>query len=160
MTREATSRRSSPRADGIEADRRLVEEEHQRVVDEPARDVHPLAHSARIALDPLLLTAVQPDELQQLVDPAGLVARRDAVELGEVAEVVVRGQPLVEAALAAEHIAHLSPHLLGVLDDVVAEHAPFSKVGISSVISILIVVVLPPRSGRAGRIALLPRRRS
>ena len=47
----------------------------------------------------------------------------DAVELGEVAQVVARREPLVEAAVAAEDVADPLPHLARVVDDVEAEHA-------------------------------------
>ena len=57
------------RADGVDADRRLVEEHHLGVVQDAARDVQPLAHAARVPLDPLLLASLQPDELEHLVDP-------------------------------------------------------------------------------------------
>ena len=92
-------------ADGVDADRRLVEEDDLGVVQDPARDVQPLAHAARVALDALLLAALQADELEHLVDPVALCLAGDAVELGEVAEVVVRGEPLVEPAVAAEDVA-------------------------------------------------------
>ena len=48
------------RADRVDADRRLVEEDDGRVVQEPARDVQALAHAARVALDALLLAASRP----------------------------------------------------------------------------------------------------
>src|SRR6185503_16861648 len=110
------------RADGVDADRRLVEEDHRRVVQEPAGDVQPLAHAARVALDPLLLAALEPDELEQLLDPRPLAARLDAVELREVAQVVERREALVEAPVAAEHVADALPHPARVLDDVASEH--------------------------------------
>ena len=63
------------RADRVDADRRLVEEEDRRIVQEPARDVQPLAHPAAVALDALVLAALEPDELEQLVDPRRAAAR-------------------------------------------------------------------------------------
>ena len=45
-----------------------------------------------------------------------------AVQLGEVAQVVQPGQPLVEPAVAAEDVADPAAHLAGVVDDVVPEH--------------------------------------
>ena len=45
------------------------------------------------------------------------------VELGEVAQVVVRGEALVQPALAPEHVADPLPHLARVLDHVEPEHA-------------------------------------
>src|SRR5207253_3909443 len=88
----------------------------------PARDVQPLAHAARVALDALLLTASQPDELQHLVDALPLPMAGDAVELREVAEVVVGRKALVQPAVASEDVADPPPHLARVLDHVVPEH--------------------------------------
>ena len=115
------------RAHGVEADRRLVEEEHLRVVEQPAGDVQALLHPARVTLGTLVLPALEPDELEQLVDPRLLDLRGHSVELGEVAQVVVAGKPFVDAALAAEDVADPLPHLPRVLDDVVAEHARASR---------------------------------
>ena len=96
-------------ADRVDADRRLVEEDDLGVVQDPARDVQPLPHAAGEALDPFLLAALQADELQDLVDPQPLGLARDAVELGEVAEIVVRREPFVEPAVAAEDVADPLP---------------------------------------------------
>ena len=49
------------------------------------------------------------------------------VQLGEVAQVVERREPLVEAALAAEDVADPLAHLARVLDDVEAEDARRSR---------------------------------
>jgi len=117
------------RADRVDADRRLVQEHHLRVVQDPARDVEPLAHSARVALDALLLAALQPDQLEDLVDPRPLRLAGDAVELCEVAEIVARREPLVEPAVAAEDVADPLPHLASVLDDVEAEHPRLARGG-------------------------------
>ena len=111
------------RADGVDADRRLVEEHDLGVVEDAARDVQSLAHAARVALDALLLPALQPDELEHLVDAHALRLAGDAVQLGEVAEVVARREALVEAAVAAEDVADPLPHLARILHDVAAEHA-------------------------------------
>ena len=120
----------------------------RRVVQQAARDVQPLAHAARVALDPLLLAAVEADELEQLGDPALLLAGRDAVQLGEVAQVVEPGQPLVEAAVAAEDVADAlaAPRARPSTTSWPSTRA-LPDVGISSVISILIVVVLPAPFG-------------
>ena len=135
------------RADGVDADRRLVEEHDLGVVQDPARDVQPLAHAARVALDALLLAALQADELEHLVDPEPLRLAGDAVELGEVAEVVVRGEPLVEAAVAAEDVADPLAHLARVATTSWPSTRASPLVGSRRVISILIVVVLPAPFG-------------
>jgi hypothetical protein len=92
-------------------------------VQDPARDVQPLAHAARAPLDALALAARQADEVEQLRDAAPLVARRDAVELGEVAKVVVAGEAVLEATVAAEDVADPPPHLARLPHDVETEHA-------------------------------------
>src|SRR5205085_5903061 len=110
-------------ADRIESERRLVEEEHRRLVEDSACDVKSLAHAAGVALDPLPLTPRESDELQHLGDPATLVARVDSVELGEVAEVVEPGKAVVEPALAAEDVADPPPNLVCLPHDVKPENA-------------------------------------
>jgi hypothetical protein len=92
-------------------------------VQQAARDVQALLHPARVALGALVLASLEADDLEQLLDPAPLFARGDAVELGEVAEVVVAGEALVDAALAAEDVADPLAHLVRLLDDVQPEHA-------------------------------------
>ena len=109
-------------ADRVDADRRLVEEEHLGVVQQPAGDVQPLPHAAGEALDALLLAAGEADHLEQVADPLPLLARGDAVQLGEVAQVVERVEPFVEAAVAAEDVADVAADLAGVGDHVVPEH--------------------------------------
>ncbi len=117
------------RADRVDADRRLVEEDHGWVVEEPAGDVEPLPHAPRVALDTLLLAAVEPDQLEQLSDARPLAVRIDAVQLGEVAQVVERREPLVEPAVAAEDIADALPDPPRILDDVASEHPRLPRRG-------------------------------
>ena len=52
---------------GIEAGRRLVEEQHARAVHEPERDVEPAAHPAGVRLDDPVGGVGDADELEQLV---------------------------------------------------------------------------------------------
>ena len=61
-----------------------------------------------------LLASGEADQLEQLVDAPVLFARRNRVQLGEVAQVVPAGQPVVEAAVAAEDVPDPAPHLAGV----------------------------------------------
>ena len=98
-------------ADRVEPDRGLVEEDDRRVVQQPAGHVQALLHPPRVALDPLLLAPLQPDELEQLLDPGPDSLAGNAVELGEVAQVVEPREPLVDAALAAEDVADPLAHL-------------------------------------------------
>ena len=108
-------------ADRVDPDRRLVEEEHRGVVEQAAGDVEALPHAAGVPLDALFLTALQPDHLEQLVDPRPLALRVDAVELGEVAQVVERREPLVQPAVAAEDVPDPLAHPVRVVDDVASE---------------------------------------
>ena len=134
-------------ADRVDADARLVEEEDLGLVQQAARDVQPLPHAARVALDPLPLAPVELHQLEELTDPGALLAGGHGVELGEVLQVVQRREPLVEPAVAAEDVADLLAHRSRVGDDVVAEDASLPAVGSRSVMSILIVVVLPAPFG-------------
>ena len=58
-----------------------------------------------------MLAAFKSDELEQFLDARLLELGRDAIELGEVAKVVVAGEPLVDATLAAEDVADPLPYL-------------------------------------------------
>ena len=60
----------------VEAERRLVEEEDPRVVEQAAGEVHLLALAGRERADPLLLLLLEPDGVDQLVDPVPAVAAR------------------------------------------------------------------------------------
>ena len=53
----------------VEAERRLVEEEDPRVVEQAAGEVHLLALAGRQRADPLLALLAEPDRVDQLVDP-------------------------------------------------------------------------------------------
>src|SRR5688572_27295820 len=88
-----------------------------------------LPHAAGVALDALLLAALQADHLEQLVDPGALALRLDAIELREIPEVVERREPLVEPAVAAEDVSDALAHPVRVLDDVAAEHERLPRRG-------------------------------
>jgi hypothetical protein len=57
------------------------------------------------------------------------VAHRDAVEVGEVAEVVERRQAIVEAAVAAEHMPDPPADLAGIGCRIDAQHASRPRCG-------------------------------
>src|SRR2546429_599771 len=84
----------------------------------PSRDVGPLLHPAGVALGPLVLAVLEPNEVEQPLDPPLLVAGRHPVELGEVTQVVVAGEPLVDASLATEDVADPPANLVRVAHDV------------------------------------------
>lgn len=108
--------------DGVDADGRLVEEEDVGAVEQTAGDVEALPHAARIALDPLLLPARQAHQVEEFGDAPLLLAGADPVQLGEVPEVVERGEPVVQAAVAAEDVPDATAYGDGVAGHVVAEH--------------------------------------
>ena len=74
----------------VEAGRRLVEEEHLRLVDEPDRDVEPALHPAGVAAGRPVGRVLQPDEPEQLVHAGVQRLPRHAVD-----------PPLQEQVLAA-----------------------------------------------------------
>ena len=53
-------------ADRVDADARLVQEQHLRLVDQATGDVQPLPHPTRVALDALPLATGQTHELEEL----------------------------------------------------------------------------------------------
>lgn len=108
--------------DGVDTDGRLVEEEHLGAVEQTAGDVEALPHAARVALDALLLPAQEADQVEEFGDAALLLAGGDAVQLGEVAEVVECGEPVVQAPVAAEDVPDPTAYGDGVTGHVVAEH--------------------------------------
>jgi hypothetical protein len=69
-----------------------------------------------------VLASLQADELEQLLDPRLLMLGRYAVELGEVAQIVVAREPLVDAALPAEDVADPLAYLACLLHHVEPEH--------------------------------------
>ena len=105
----------------VEPERRLVEEEDPRVVEQAAGEVHLLALAGRQGADPLLALLVEPDRVDQLVDPVPAVARRQAVELAEHPELLADGQDPVARLLAAGDHVHDPADLLGLALDVEAE---------------------------------------
>src|SRR3712207_8964530 len=56
--------------DRVETGRRLVEEEHLRVVDQGRGQVDPALHAAGVALDPLVERLAEVDQPAQLRQPA------------------------------------------------------------------------------------------
>jgi len=83
-----SSRAQLARADGIKTDRRFVEEQDARPVEERSREVQALLHPARVALDALVRSIGQAHESEQLADPCADLARSDAIQLCEIPEVV------------------------------------------------------------------------
>ena len=85
---------------GIEAGRRLVQEEHLRTMDEPEGDVEPPLHAARVASHDAVGRVGEPEQIQQLADP-----RLESAD-----------------ARALRHVADCPPDGICLGDDVVAGH--------------------------------------
>src|SRR6185437_14884795 len=65
---------------GVEPRGRLVQEQHTGSVDEAERDVEPSAHAARVAVDDAIRGVRDPDELEQLGDPAAELLAAEALD--------------------------------------------------------------------------------
>ena len=135
------------RAHRVDADRRLVEEDHRRVVEQAAGDVQPLAHAARVALDALVLAARQADQLEQLVDPPPLVAgrRRRRARRSSAGCRARRAARTGRCRRRTRSRSGGAPRGRRSTTSIPSTRVPL--VGRSSVISILIVVVLPAPFG-------------
>jgi hypothetical protein len=104
----------------VQAERRLVEEEDPRVVEQAAGEVHPLTLAGGQGADVLLALLLHPDRVDQLVDPAPAVACRQSVELAEHPELLADGQDPVPRLLAARDHVHDPADLLRLAGDVEA----------------------------------------
>src|SRR5947209_4043731 len=81
---------------GVQADGRLVEEQHPGRVEQAPGDLEPSLHPARERLHVLVPTVPQPDELQDLAHADLQLVGWDAVQLAVEAEVLGRGEVAVE----------------------------------------------------------------
>ena len=108
-------------ARGVEAGRRLVEEQDRRSVHERGGEVEPAPHAAGVRLGRTVRRVGQPELLEQLVGArAGALARL----VGEVAdepEVLASGEVVVDGGVLAGEPDALA-HGLGIGHDVDAEH--------------------------------------
>jgi hypothetical protein len=76
----------------IDADRRLVEQQHARLVQQPARDVQPALHAAREPLDDLAGAIGEAGTVQRPRDLPVEIGSRQAEEPTEDGEVLARGE--------------------------------------------------------------------
>ena len=134
-----------PRA-RVETGRRLVEEQHLRVVDERVGEAQPLLHAARQVLDVGVALVAEIDQLEQVADHPAPAGRRQPVAAGEEVEVL----PDLHVVVDPERVRHEpedAPDLVGV-----PGHRPAGDLGLPasgrrSVASIRRVVVLPAPFG-------------
>ena len=88
----------------VEAVGRLVEDERNRIVQERARDGHPLPHAVAQALDEQVLEAARAGHLQDLVDPLVARSTADAERGPEEVEVLADAHVVV----GAERVGHVA----------------------------------------------------
>ena len=105
----------------IEPERRLVEEQDPRVVEQATGDVHLLALPGRERADPLQALVAHADRLDELVDAAPAFLPRQAVELAEHPELLADREDAVARLLAAGDHVHDPADLLLVAGHVEAE---------------------------------------
>ena len=105
----------------VEAGRRLVEE-HQLGRDHDARgDVEPAPHAAGVVLDQPTGGLGKPEGVEQFVRPCARLLGPVAEQPAEQDEVLAAGEVLVDRGELAGQ-ADERPHLVGLGDDVVAQH--------------------------------------
>ena len=97
------SAHSSARDLGVEARRRLVEEQDTGPMQQSQRDVQTSLHAAGIRLGRPVGGGRQPEALQRLAHPPLQVAPGDPVELALEDEVLPPGRLRIDAALLSHH---------------------------------------------------------
>ena len=133
-------------ARGVQAGRRLVEEQHARVMDERERKIQPALHAAGVAADLAVGRVRQPDALEQLVAARAPLGLRHALQRRLQAHVVAAREQRVERGLL-QRGADRSAHRRALAEDVVPGDAGRPAVGGSSVVSIRTVVDFPAPLG-------------
>jgi hypothetical protein len=103
----------------IEAGRRLVEEQHARLVDERRGEVEPAPHPARVRTDPTVGGRDEVDAPEQRVGAALALGTRQPVERRLELDQLAPGHQRVERCLLESDADRLS-HLARLGDDVVA----------------------------------------
>ena len=100
----------------VEAGRRLVEQEHLRIVDQRVRQAEALLHPARQRLDVGVALVGEVDELEQVADHPAPRRRAEAVAAGEEVEVL----PDLHVVVDPERVRHEpedATYLVGVPGD-------------------------------------------
>src|SRR2546425_5004290 len=78
---------------GVQGGEGLVHQEDLRVHDERAREIHALLHAARELVGIVLLEAVEPDHLDEVLCPLAGLARAHAATLQAVDDIADHGSP-------------------------------------------------------------------
>ena len=107
--------------DRVEADRRLVEDQQPRAVDERLRELQPPDHAARVRRDHAVGVLEHPGRLERPVDPPGPLGPRDVEEAREQHRVLAPGERALGRELLGD-VADQPPDRHALARDVVAEH--------------------------------------
>ena len=113
---------------GVEARRRLVEEEDRRIRHQRGGQVQPPAHAARVRLEHAIAGAGQPEGLEQLVGPARRHLAAQVREAAHHVDVLPAREVLVDGGVLAGEPDGAADRI-GLGDHVVAEHRGASRVG-------------------------------
>ena len=89
---------------GVEAVRRLVEEDQARVVDEGLRELHALLHAGGVAVDLAVAGLEQADVAEDLGGALAGGGAREAADLGHVGD-ELRGGGVRRQAIVLRHVA-------------------------------------------------------
>jgi len=113
---------------GVEAGGRLVEEEDDRPVDGPERDVEPALHPAGVAAHDPVGSIGESDELEQLVHPLLQLGAAHAVDASLQHQVLAAGRLAVDPRLL-RYIAECAPGPVRVPDHVLSGDRGAARVG-------------------------------
>ena len=114
---------------GIEAGRRLVEEEDARTVHERHRDVEAPLHPARVAARDPVGGLLEPDLLEQVLHALLDLAAAHAEDAALQAQVLAAGERDVDAVLLLDD-ADAAPHARRVASDVEVRDPRRARVGV------------------------------
>ena len=113
----------------IEAARRLVEDQHRRIVDQRLGHAQPLLHAARQAVDIVVALVPQVEQLQHVVDDLLPLALADLVGHREEIEKLPDLHAVIHAEIVG-HVAHALPHRHRVLRHAVAVDDSLAAAGL------------------------------
>ena len=81
---------------GIDADRRLVEQQQLGIVKDGGGKIEPALHAARVAAGAIALAIGEADEIEAPLDARVERVAREPVDLAEESQVLFAGQQVVE----------------------------------------------------------------
>jgi hypothetical protein len=108
-------------SNGIEADRRFVEDEQVRPVHQRLGQLEATHHAAGVRRGEPVGDLGEVDEVQHLLDPGGAFFPRDVEQPGEPGDVLPAGERTFDGQLL-RHVPEAAAHRHGAAPDVHAEH--------------------------------------